>query len=101
MLFRFRSIAAGAAAALLTLVTSHHEAHACGGGAFYPSSTETATVSGHRVVISLSSTQTVLWDQIAYNGAAKDFAWIMPVPDGARVEAASDAWLEVLDAATV
>lgn len=100
MLFRFRSIAAGAAAALLTLAISHHEAHACGGGAFYPSSTETATVSGHRVVISLSSAQTVLWDQIAYKGAAKDFAWVMPVPDGARVEAASDAWLEVLDAAT-
>src|SRR6185503_4621080 len=42
----------------------------------------------------------VLWDQIEYMGAPQDFAWVMPVKTGAVLEAASDAWLEALDAGT-
>lgn len=57
-------------------------------------------VGGHQVAIALSPTRTVLWDQIAYSGAPEDFAWVMPVPAGARVEVAASAWLEALDART-
>lgn len=78
-------------------------ADACGGGGFFQDvgvSTQTAKVDGHRVVISLSKTQTVLWDQIRFSGAPEDFAWIYPIKPGAKLELASDAWTDTLDAAT-
>ena len=75
------------------------EASACGGGWFVEevSQGETVGATGHRVVISLSQAQTVLWDQIQYKGDPAGFAWVYPVKPGAVVEAATDAWLEALD----
>lgn len=79
------------------------EAGACGGGSFYQenvSSSETIATTGHRVVISLSKTQTVLWDQIEFKGAPEDFAWVYPVKPGAVLEVATDAWTEALFGST-
>lgn len=76
------------------------DARACGGCYHKPSETETTVVTGHRMVLSVSTTQTVLWDQIEYDGDPSEFAWVLPVKQGARVELASDAWFETLDAAT-
>jgi hypothetical protein len=87
-----------ALAALVWLGATATDASACGGGMFVTSSSSTATATGHRVVISLSSTQTVLWDQITFNGNPTDFAWVLPVKKGAYLEVASDAFLEVLEA---
>ena len=91
---------------VLTLAAAVHapsEASACGGGTFYEvevSDDETIATTGHRVVIAMSKTQTVLWDQIEFAGAPEDFAWIYPVKAGARLELAADAWLEALDSGT-
>lgn len=77
------------------------EAQACGGGMFAaPTEMETTMVTGHRVALSISTTQTVLWDQVRYTGDPKDFAWVMPVKSGARLETASAAWIDVLDVGT-
>jgi hypothetical protein len=76
------------------------DARACGGCYHRPSETETTVVTGHRMVLSVSTTQTVLWDQIEYDGDPSEFAWVLPVKQGARVELATDAWFETLDAAT-
>lgn len=99
---RFLPIAAGAIASAVALAAPCHDAHACGGGTLYPTDSETISgaVDGHRIVLSLSTTQTVLWDQITYKGNSKDFAWVMPVPEGSSLALASDAWLEALDATT-
>jgi hypothetical protein len=77
------------------------DASACGGCYHRPSETETTVVTGHKMVLSVSMTQTVLWDQIEYDGDPSEFAWVLPVKQGARVELATDAWFEMLDAATV
>jgi hypothetical protein len=77
-----------------------HDARACGGCYHKASETETTVVTGHRMVLSVSTTQTVLWDQIEYDGDPSEFAWVLPVKRGARVELATDAWFETLDAAT-
>ncbi len=79
-------------------------ARACG-GCFAPpvppnSSAPPPLVTSHRMALSISTEQTVLWDQIRYAGAASEFAWVLPVKPGARIELASDAWFDVLDAAT-
>ena len=74
------------------------EAKACG-GCFAPQDPPTV-VTGHRMVMSVSPTQSVLWDQIQYSGEPEDFAWVLPVKAGARVEASTAAFFEVLEANT-
>lgn len=73
-----------------------HDAAACG-GCFAPPDPPTV-VSGHRMVMSVSATQSVLWDQIQYSGNPAEFAWVLPVKPGARVEASTAAFFEVLEA---
>jgi hypothetical protein len=74
------------------------EAEACG-GCFVPA-TESTVVTGHRMAMSVSKTQSVLWDQIRYAGDPSEFSWVLPVKPGARVELANDAWFDVLEAGT-
>ncbi|WP_437707861.1 DUF2330 domain-containing protein [Sorangium sp. So ce448] len=77
---------------------SPREALACG-GCFAPP-TETTVVNAHRMVLSVSPVQSVLWDQIQYSGDPSAFGWVLPVKRGAILEVGSDAWFETLDAAT-
>lgn len=70
-------------------------ADACG-GCFAPPDPPTV-VSGHRMVMSVSQSQTVLWDQIQYSGDPEEFAWVLPVKPGARIEAGTAAFFEVLE----
>lgn len=74
------------------------DASACGGCFVPPAST--TVVSGHRMALSISTTQSVLWDQIQYAGDPSDFAWVLPVKPGARIESSTAAFFEVLEAAT-
>ena len=73
-------------------------AHACG-GCFAPPSEKTV-VTDHRMALSISPQQTVLWDQIRYSGDPREFAWVLPVRDGATVELSRDDWFSALDAST-
>jgi hypothetical protein len=79
------------------LFTSN-DARACG-GCFAPP-TEVTTVTGHRMALSISPTQTVLWDQIQYAGNPAEFAWVLPVKPGARLELSHDDFFDTLEAAT-
>jgi MYXO-CTERM domain-containing protein len=65
-----------------------------------PNEVDGTVVTDHRMVFSISTTQTVLWDQIRYSGNPTDFAWVLPVKPGARIELSQDAWIASLDAAT-
>jgi hypothetical protein len=96
MKLRLRHVTA--LAALLAALASPDEARACG-GCFVPP-TESTVVTGHRMAISISPVQSVLWDQIRYAGEPADFAWVLPVRSGARIEVATDAWFETLEAGT-
>lgn len=87
---------AAAAAAAGVLVAS--DAGAC--GACVIPATDSTVVTGHRMALSISPDQTVLWDQIQYAGDPAEFAWVLPVKKDAYIEVASDAFFEALDAAT-
>ena len=87
-----------AATALLSLATASRAAEACGGCFVQPN--ENTVVTGHRMAMSISMTQSVLWDQIEYAGDPAEFSWVLPIKPGASIELANDAWFEVLDAAT-
>lgn len=84
-------------AAVALAATYAPNARACGGGMFYTvGDQETVSVEGHSVVVSISKKRTVLWDRIRYVGAPQDFAWVMPVNPGAKLELASAAWIEAI-----
>jgi len=92
---------AGMAAAMV-LAGRDVEARACG-GCFSPpvqGNDNGTVVTGHRMALSLSADQTILWDQIQYSGSPSEFAWVLPIKPGATVEIASEAWFDVLEAAT-
>jgi hypothetical protein len=91
-------LSCAAAAALLGFV--HSDARACG-GCFAPQAPEQATVvTDHRMALALSETQTVLWDQISYQGNPREFAWVLPVRPGAEIELSRDEWFGALDSFT-
>ncbi|MGK4003515.1 DUF2330 domain-containing protein [Sorangium sp. So ce1036] len=95
---KLRLFAVLALSAPSALLLSPRDALACG-GCFAPV-TETTVVNAHRMVLSVSPVQSVLWDQIQYAGEPSEFAWVLPVKRGATLEVGSDAWFETLDAAT-
>jgi hypothetical protein len=85
------------------LVLEARDARACG-GCFHEqrpvSVVDTSFVTDHRMAFSMSPAQTVLWDQVRFSGNPKDFAWVLPVKPGARIELSHDEWIAALDAST-
>lgn len=73
-------------------------AHACGACVVPPQ--VNTIVTSHRMALSVSPKQTVLWDQIRYSGSPESWGWILPVKPGAVIELSTDAFFETLDAAT-
>jgi len=100
MSLRFARLALSSALALAALSVLPKDASACG-GCFHPADeAETTVVTGHRMAFAISPTRTVLWDQIEYSGNPTEFAWVLPIKPGARLELSNNAWFEALDAAT-
>lgn len=93
-----RFFAAAPILAALAVTLPAEDARACGG--CFIQQQQSTVVTGHRMVLSISPDQTVLWDQIKYSGDPEEFAWILPVRPGAVIETSTDAWFETLDAAT-
>lgn len=91
-----------AALAAVSAVAWSGDARACGGCFIQPvqGNDGGTIVTSHRMVLSISQDQTILWDQIQYTGSPAGFAWVLPVKPGARVDLASKALFDVLDAAT-
>lgn len=87
-------------AALVAVTVRSEDARACGGCFHEPGQVESTVVTGHRMAFSISPERTILWDQIEYSGSPSAFAWVLPIKPGAEIQIASDAWFEVLEAAT-
>lgn len=77
------------------LMASPSEAEACG-GCFHTESQSTQVV-GHRMVLSLSQTQTTLWDQFDYAGDPADFAWVLPIKGQVDIGVSSEPVLAALE----
>lgn len=70
------------------------EARACGG--CFVSVEDDTQVSQHRMILSVSMTETTLWDQIQYTGSAESFAWVLPIKGQVEVGLSSDLLFERL-----
>jgi hypothetical protein len=95
---RLRFFAPALVFSALAAIVPTEDARACGG--CFIQQQESTVVTGHRMVLSVSPAQSVLWDQIKYTGDPTEFAWVLPVRGGAFIETSTDAWFETLDAAT-
>ncbi len=80
------------------------EAQACGGcfGPPPPTPRDVQVVTDHRMVLSLSATQTTLWDQFQYSGRPSEFSWILPIryTPGLRIAIADDGFLSYVNSVT-
>jgi MYXO-CTERM domain-containing protein len=73
------------------------DARACGGCFIRPTSQVATVVTDHRMVFSISPTQSTLYDQIRYSGSPSDFAWVLPIHGNVGVGVSSDLLFSVLD----
>lgn len=97
---KLSSAAVVAAFAIGSVVASARPAHACGGCFHATTDRGTSVITDHRMVLSISTSQTVLWDQVRYSGDPTEFAWVLPVREGARIELARGELIEALDLST-
>lgn len=95
---RLRFAFSALASAVVATFGLTHEVDACGACIVPPA--ESTVVTGHRMALSISPRQTVLWDQIEYAGDPGSFAWVLPVKPGAIIQLSTDAWFDTLDATT-
>lgn len=87
-------------ASCVAILSHSNDALACGGCFHGVNEATPSVVTAHRMALSISPSRTVLWDQVEYAGDPKEFAWVLPVGDGAFVEEAEDAFFEALEAVT-
>ncbi len=77
------------ATALSAFVLTSNDAQACG-GCFPPEGEQQSVVTDHRMILSVSKTQTTLYDQIQYTGNPSEFAWVLPISGTVEVGLSAD-----------
>lgn len=77
------------------VVAMPQEAHACG-GCFAPP-VDNTVVSYHRMILSISTKETTLYDQIQYSGNPSSFAWVLPIRGEAKVGISADLVFQIID----
>lgn len=85
-------------AMLLLLAAAPAPVHACGG--LFCNRVEPVLQSAERVVFGIGDGQVEMHVQIAFEGSASDFAWIVPVPEVPELLLSTEQLFSVLDEAT-
>jgi hypothetical protein len=88
------------ALAVSALLAVPSDAHACGGCFVGPSPVDSTVVTGHRMVLSISTKETTLYDQIKYAGNPSSFAWVLPIRGKAKIGVSADTVFTALDNST-
>src|SRR5580658_50860 len=89
----------GAATALSASLTLERDALACG-GCFTPPEESESVITDEKMVLSVSMTQTTLYDQINYSGSPASFAWVLPIKGTVQVGLSADVMFQVLSSLT-
>jgi hypothetical protein len=84
---------------LVSMAITADDAHACG-GCFHPPTQDGDVITDHRMIFSVSPSQTTLYDEIEYQGNPQSFAWILPIHGQVQVGLSSDIVFAALDSAT-
>ena len=93
-------LALGVAAAVSAVsFAGQRPASACG-GCFHPPTQNVSDITDERMLLSVSTTQTTLYDQIEYSGSPSSFAWVLPIHGTVTVGLSADVLFNAIDALT-
>jgi hypothetical protein len=76
------------------------DAWACGGCFVPPAQNVDSQITGERMIFSISTLQSTLYDEITYSGSPASFAWVLPIKGKADVGLSADLLFATLDTAT-
>jgi hypothetical protein len=96
------TVVLGFSAAVATLAIfagGEREAAACGGCVVPPNQTA-SDITDERMLLSVSQTQTTLYDQIRYTGSPESFAWVLPIHGTVDVGLSADVLFGAVDTLT-
>ncbi len=93
-------LALGLAAAVSAVTfAGQRPASACG-GCFHPPTQTLTDITDERMLLSVSSTQSTLYDQIEYSGSPSSFAWVLPIHGTVTVGLSAAVLFDSVDALT-
>jgi hypothetical protein len=87
------------AVSALGLLAAEREAAACG-GCFQPPTQVASDITDERMLLSVSTKQTTLYDQIRYSGSPSSFAWVLPIKGTIDVGLSADVLFSSIDTLT-
>ena len=95
---------AGAVTVVGVLVAGERSAAACG-GCFTPQPPPNITesesvITDEKMILSISMSQTTLYDQINYSGAPSSFAWVLPIKGSVTVGLSADILFQTINSLT-
>lgn len=80
-------------------VAGERSAAACG-GCFHPPTQTASDITDERMLLSVSPTQSTLYDQIRYSGTPSSFAWVLPIHGTVDVGLSADVLFDSVDVLT-
>src|SRR3984957_15698659 len=80
-------------------LVAERDAAACGGG-FHPPTQTITDITDERMLLSVSPTQTTLYDQKKNSGAPPSFAWVLPIHGAVDVGLSADVLFDSIDTLT-
>jgi uncharacterized membrane protein YgcG len=86
-------------AATATVALTPRDARACG-GCFTPPAESESVITDEKMILSVSMTQTTLYDQINYSGSPASFAWVLPIKGTVTVGLSADVLFQVVNQLT-
>ncbi|MEO7110556.1 MAG: DUF2330 domain-containing protein [Polyangiaceae bacterium] len=91
-------LGASVAACALAMLGAR-DARACG-GCFTPPTQTASDITDERMLLTVSTQQTTLYDQIRYSGNPASFAWVLPIHGTVDVGLSADVLFDSIDAVT-
>ena len=86
-------------AACSLVMLGERDAKACG-GCFHPPAQTASDITDERMLLSVSTQQTTLYDQIRYSGDPASFAWVLPIHGTVDVGLSADVLFDSVDVLT-
>jgi hypothetical protein len=94
------TLALGFAVTALALTLADERNAAACGGCFHPPAQTVTDITDERMLLSVSTTQTTLYDQIRYSGSPTAFAWVLPIRGTVTVGLSADVLFDSIDELT-
>jgi uncharacterized protein DUF2330 len=95
-----KSLILGLSVASLGLAFAPERDAAACGGCFHPPTQTVSDITDERMLFSVSTQQTTLYDQLRYTGNPTSFAWVLPIRGTVQVGLSADVLFDSIDVLT-